>query len=618
MKKDLLSAIIVLLFLVFNSHAQSTLNQMNIWYFNFYAGIDFNSGSPVSLNNGSLYTDEGCTSICDSNGVLLFYSNGVTVYNANHAAMVNGTGLHGGTSTSQACLAVRQPGSNVVWYLFTVDQAGGTWGAQYSIIDMSLQGGLGEVIVKNNPLISPVEEKVTGCLQSNGIDYWILFHGSNNKKFHAFPLTDLGVGTEVTSTAGSQANTGTGYMKFSPDGSQLAVARYNNHTFQVHNFDNDTGIVSYGFNVPLGNQFYSYGVEWSRDGRHLFMGNVDYMPGQVYEMDMTLGDSTAIIASKVLVVNAANDILGALQMAPDGKIYLVRYSEYYLGVINEPDSLGAACDYVSNGFSTSPNDNYLGLPNYVTSWYYQPNDTIPQINFSAGSAVICEKFCTQFFDSSLNNPTGWQWIFPGGSPDSSSLQNPTVCYATPGVYDVTLITTSATGMDTLTLPGYITVNPTPPFPVITQAGYTLTSSPADTYQWQLNSSDIPGATNQSYDVLQSGLYTVIVSDTNGCSNSASREVQITGIEVITDQDITVYPNPSDGNFIIHFSGISALESFTMSVLNTLGQEVYVSEEKIPDASFTTEIDLRGMSKGVYVIQLKTENFIMVKKLLILQ
>ena len=56
----------------------------NIWYFGEYAGLDFNSGSPVALTNGQLNTNEGCATISDNNGNLLFYTDGMTVYNKSH------------------------------------------------------------------------------------------------------------------------------------------------------------------------------------------------------------------------------------------------------------------------------------------------------------------------------------------------------------------------------------------------------------------------------------------------------------------------------------------------------------------------------------------------------
>jgi hypothetical protein len=86
------------------------------------------------------------------------------------------------------------------------------------------------------------------------------------------------------------------------------------------------------------------------------------------------------------------------------------------------------------------------------------------LNIAGSATSVCEKFCVDFTDSSTNNPTAWQWFFPGGTPASSTLQHPTnICYAVPGIYDVTLVTTNAAGNDTLTLPAYITVNPYPTF-----------------------------------------------------------------------------------------------------------------------------------------------------------
>src|SRR6185503_19667179 len=90
------------------------------------------------------------------------------------------------------------------------------------------------------------------------------------------------------------------------------------------------------------------------------------------------------------------------------------------------------------------------------------------------------------------------------------------CYNNPGVFDVSLITTSATGNDTTAYIGFITVYATPSPPSITKTGDILTSSPAYAYQWQLNLADIPGATNQSYTASGDGYYTIVVYNENGC------------------------------------------------------------------------------------------------------
>src|SRR5690606_37559289 len=97
----------------------------NIWYFGTYAGLDFNSGVPVALTDGQLNTMEGSASIADSNGNLLFYTNGVSVWNKNHEIMENGTGLMGDSSSIQSALIVLKPGSNTIYYIFTVAAGGG-------------------------------------------------------------------------------------------------------------------------------------------------------------------------------------------------------------------------------------------------------------------------------------------------------------------------------------------------------------------------------------------------------------------------------------------------------------------------------------------------------------
>ncbi len=240
------------------------------------------------------------------------------------------------------------------------------------------------------------------------------------------------------------------------------------------------------------------------------------------------------------------------------------------------------------------------------------------VQFQASDKDLCEKFCTSFLDSSTNNPSSWLWLFPGGTPSSSTDQNPIdICYNTPGTYDVTLITTNSNGSDTLTLSNYINVYSTPAFPTITQNGYTLTSSPAASYQWQLNFTDIPGATNQSYTITQTGYYTVIIGDSNGCVNSATQYVLIDGIsENQNDNAIAIYPNPSNGNFMIEWVNGLPSEKISIEVLNTLGQKVFSSEEEIFTPSFIKEISLKNISAGIYFLEIKSENIFLKKKIII--
>ncbi len=87
-------------------------------------------------------------------------------------------------------------------------------------------------------------------------------------------------------------------------------------------------------------------------------------------------------------------------------------------------------------------------------------NTAPVANFTASDTVIFAGKSIKFFDQSTNIPSSWQWTISGGTPASSTSQNPTITYSTPGSYTVTLQATNTGGQGTKTKNFYITVLPT--------------------------------------------------------------------------------------------------------------------------------------------------------------
>lgn len=87
----------------------------------------------------------------------------------------------------------------------------------------------------------------------------------------------------------------------------------------------------------------------------------------------------------------------------------------------------------------------------------------PLTDFVGAPRQICTGGTVAFTDLSLLSPTSWSWSFPGGTPGSSTAQNPTVTYSTPGTYAVTLTASNALGAGiTNTKTAYITVLAPPP------------------------------------------------------------------------------------------------------------------------------------------------------------
>jgi PKD repeat protein len=127
----------------------------------------------------------------------------------------------------------------------------------------------------------------------------------------------------------------------------------------------------------------------------------------------------------------------------------------------------------------------------------QGGGPIPTVNFTANNTTVCSGSSVTFTDNSTNTPTSWAWTFVGGTPLTSTLQNPSVTYATAGTYDVTLVATNSYGSSSLTKPAYITVNSAPVAPGTPSGNAALCVNPlnadyvtsgaasATSYVWQL-------------------------------------------------------------------------------------------------------------------------------------
>lgn len=126
----------------------------------------------------------------------------------------------------------------------------------------------------------------------------------------------------------------------------------------------------------------------------------------------------------------------------------------------------------------------------------------PSPAFTANQFVVCPNSNVTFTDLSVGNPTSWQWSFPGGTPATSTQQNPVINYASPGVYAVTLTVTNGNGSNSVTQTAYITVSSastlpiTEGFPAFLPTGWTQYDAAQDGTIWQ-QSTGVGGYSNSS-------------------------------------------------------------------------------------------------------------------------
>jgi hypothetical protein len=398
------------LIIFFGADQSFAQKEKNIWYFGNKAGVDFNSGIPVALQNSQMNVWEGCASIADRNtGQLLFYTDGDTVWDRNNIPMPNGIGLFGHWSSTQSALIVPIPGDSNKYYIFTTYNEGyidpPNKGLNYSIVDMCLREGKGDVTVKNVHLLDNASEKLTGVPHSNGKDFWIIGHTLNTNDWYVYKVSDTGIAPPIISSIGdkhysniSQNATSGGYLKVSPNGKKLfSVCQFS--CKELFDFDESSGKI---FDViPLDCSSGGYGGTFSPDNSKLYFCGLR----GIAQYDLSSNDSITIIHSEVIVAikNEMYGIykFGTLQLGPDHKIYASTFT-HWLGRINDPDSLGLKCNFDSTAVDLGTGISQFGLPNFMDSYtdtggigghpcFAEPTgsfDVFPNPSSSHASAII--------------------------------------------------------------------------------------------------------------------------------------------------------------------------------------------------------------------------------------
>lgn len=345
--------------------------QNNIWYFGEQAGLDFSSGSPVAISNSALNSLEGSAMQLDASGNLLFYTNGGdfqtfagAIWNRNHQVMPNGNlaGESGCNSSVQSTVIVPHPGNSNQYFVFTTDcqENGLNGGLAVNVVDMSLDGGLGDVVTKDSILYAgQVNENLCAIRHQNGTDYWIIAHKVSMYDFLIIPVTSSGIGTIVTQSTGWPAYNGTGQMATNITGNKFAYAVLNK--IMLFDFNNTTGVLSNY--VQLNSE--AQALCFSANCRYLYASYVAAPNDSIFQFDLQ-APNIETSRTGIAQVNTTNF---QMQLGPDGKIYMSRNLSNYLGVINNPDSPAAQVTYTSNGVSLGSGICRAGLPNLLVSNY---------------------------------------------------------------------------------------------------------------------------------------------------------------------------------------------------------------------------------------------------------
>ncbi len=434
------TALIVAMFLIFSFQSKAQ-NQANHWAFGDSVGIDFNTSPPSIDTTIIIATDEPSASISDNNGNLLFYVGSASlvqsipagkkyvVRNFNDSVMQNGDSLDGHTSMTQGLIILPDPGDSMKYYIFQKNVSINNF--FYSIVDMSVNVGLGGVISLNNYLTDSLNEKMHAVKAANGKDWWILKHKIDNNDFVRFKLDSIGIHGPYIQSFGvnSDYKCAAGQMIFSKNGDKLLFAGLAGYTTLI-DFNRCSGLLSNeivldtfpdGINTTSSGR---YGCSFSPTGHFAYVSAFD----SLWQFDLT---ATNIPASKILIWGFAHSgspirVMGQQMLAPNGKIYIANEKSgntydslcTYLSVINDPDSPGLSCNFAPYSFSLNNRTSTGSLPN------------MPNYNLGVLENVNCDSILASVdYQSSSNKsnvlvyPNPSSGIFYFEMLDESKIQN---------------------------------------------------------------------------------------------------------------------------------------------------------------------------------------------------
>jgi hypothetical protein len=408
----------ILLLLPVFGYAQYNLPENNIWTYSAGYGLNFNSGSPVPFTV-PLRSLGGSATVADASGNLLFYTQGDTIWNKNNQVMPNGQGLIapytsniGGSQSEQGQLIIPVIGMPGQYYVFSMQtNADFLFGIDpfatrlfYSVVDMSLNNGLGDVVAGKKGIM--IDSMLTSskliAVAGDSCNIWVVAHNDFDNGFKSYSVTAAGIDTTpVVSVAGNLSG-GIAYvegkMRISPDRTKLAVASAFGSSLQevgldLFDFDPATGVVSNP--ILLDTNAINYSACFSPDNSKLYVLGTDklFTSFILFQYDLSLPTTAAIIASKTaLDTSNTFNYVKDIRLAPNGKIYIAMHEPAnYLSVINNPNLAGTACGYVDSAVNMNMLTPSLGntcFPNEYVTWIVDTVLTAADSALDANSTVV--------------------------------------------------------------------------------------------------------------------------------------------------------------------------------------------------------------------------------------
>jgi gliding motility-associated-like protein len=435
--------------------------ETNNWLYGSFSGFTFVNGNPQPLTGVTNGSFDISTSYSDANGNLKFVFTGSRVLDRNYNVMP-GSNLFvfgQGASYHIAITAASPTNANQFYIFYIVSPANQQYALRYAIVDLSLNGGLGQVISAGNLVENSVSLAFTLVQKKGTNDFWIVTHVQYTDTFHSWLVSAAGISsTPVTSQAGTafnKADYNFADMKTSPNGEMIAGISYKYYPVQwsydvrfveVFNVDGQSGIITNKVKSVLRASIYQQPayLEFSPDNRLLYAAYSFYASGlqpcgfgatNLYQFNLCYTDSITFSRYAPYIASTFSFCgmlyLGKTRLAPNKKIYM-RYGAS-MAAINSPNIIGTHSNVNLNAFYTGDNGGNNLLPDFYHA--YTQKAVINNIVYTGGCYPNPLHF--KITNDTINHV---EWNFgdaaSGGNNISMNKEEDHV-FSTPGFYTVT-------------------------------------------------------------------------------------------------------------------------------------------------------------------------------------